>query len=338
MIGPRRAGTPRALVLLAASLLVLAALVLGSLTVGVHPTPLATAMAALWRPDPLDIAHIIVVTERLPRTVVALVVGASLAVAGALMQALTRNPLASPGLMGVNSGAVFCIVLLVVALPAAPLSGYLWAAFAGAGVAGAASYFLGTLASRHDARLGIVLAGAAVTALFASFTQAVLVIEQESLETVLFWLGGSVAGHRLADLPVVLLCVAAALTAALLLARRVDLMAASDDVARGLGQHVGRNRALVALVIVALAASAVSIAGSIGFIGLIVPHMARRLMPRAHRWLIPGCALLGAALLLGADILARLLIAPREVPVGVMTALIGVPLFIRLLRRPDRHD
>ncbi|RNM04209.1 FecCD family ABC transporter permease [Dickeya undicola] len=315
-------------------LLVLAVL---SLMVGPIWISPSQVLGALWHPDPLNVSHILVTSTRLSRTLIAIVVGASLAVAGALMQVLTRNPLASPGLFGINAGAMFFLIVCVSLFPKVAMSVWLWSAFAGAAVAGCLVWLIGTMGKGSLNPLRMVLAGAALTAMFAAFSQAMLVVNQEGLDTVLFWLAGSVADRELATvLPLMGYCLVA-LVGALLLSGQVNVLNAGEAIARGLGQRTGRIRLLMSLLVVALAGGAVAMAGSIGFIGLIVPHMARKLLPADHRWLLPGCALLGAALLLLADILARVVIVPQEVPVGVMTALFGAPFFIVLLRRGGRH-
>jgi iron complex transport system permease protein len=232
---------------------------------------------------------------------------------------------------------MFCLIVCVSLFPKVAMSVWLWSAFAGAALAGCLVWLIGTMGKGSLNPLRMVLAGAAITAMFAAFSQGMLVVNQEGLDTVLFWLAGSVADRELATvLPLMGYCLAA-LVASLLLAGQVNVLNAGEAIARGLGQRTGRIRLLMSLLVIVLAGGAVAMAGSIGFIGLIVPHMARKLLPADHRWLLPGCALLGAALLLLADILARVVIVPQEVPVGVMTALFGAPFFIVLLRRGGRH-
>ncbi|MFE8103353.1 iron ABC transporter permease [Brenneria goodwinii] len=323
--------------ILASGMALLGVALFASLMAGPTAIPFSVVWQALFHHDPQQIDHILVTTTRLARTVIALVVGASLAVAGALMQAMTRNPLASPGLFGINAGAMFFIVSLSTLLPLSSQSALTWVAYVGAAVAGGTVYFLGTLGNGRTSQLRIVLAGAAITALFISFTQALLVINQEGLDSILFWLAGSVAGRDLAMLWPMLPYFALAMLGALLLAPHINILVAGDEIARGLGQRTVLVRSLMALCVIALAGGAVAIAGSIGFIGLIVPHMARGLLSADHRWLLPGCALLGAALLLLADVAARLLIVPQEIPVGAMTALLGAPFFIYLARRGLHH-
>lgn len=291
------------------------------------------ALRALLHPNPLDATDIIVRTARLSRTVMAVCVGACLAVAGALMQALTRNPMASPGLFGVNAGATFFIVAFGAMLSLSHAWSTLTLAFCGATVAGVLVWAASQASHGRLNPLRLVLAGVAISALFTAFSQAILVMNQESLDTVLFWLAGSLTGNDLSTLMPALLASLAFLVPGLLIARQINVLNAGDEIARGLGQNIARTRLFASVLVVGLAGCAVAIAGNIGFVGLIVPHIARRLFGADHRVLLPACALLGAILLLLADIAARVILLPQELPVGVMTALIGAPFFILLARR-----
>ncbi|MCC4265828.1 iron ABC transporter permease [Oceanimonas baumannii] len=298
--------------------------------------PAEVAMALL-QPDAGNINHLLVSTTRLSRTLLAVVVGASLAVAGALMQALTRNPLASPGLFGINAGAAFFIILFSSLFSLASLQAWLWCAFIGAALAGALVWLIGNMGQGRLNPLRLVLAGAAITALFSAFSQALLVMNQDGLDTVLFWLAGSLNERTLAMAMPLLAGSLVALLVALLCAGPLNVLSAGEDIAAGLGQRLGLIRLLLSVLIIGLAGSAVALAGSIGFIGLMVPHMVRKSISIDHRWLLPGCALAGAILLLLADLVARVVILPQEVPVGVMTALLGAPFFILLARRGSSH-
>ncbi len=304
-----------------------------SIVLGQTSISLDTAFDAFTNYNANSIDHIILTTTRLSRTLTAMFVGAGLAVAGALMQAMTRNPLASPGIFGVNAGALFAIVLASTLFSIASLQDYIWIAFAGAGLAGTLVYGLGTIGRDGLTPVKIVLAGAAITALFVSFTQGLLVINQDGLDSILFWLAGSVAGRSLELIRPILPFLSIALVASLFLARHINILVSGEEVAKGLGQRTVLIRLLMGLLVVGLAGSVVAIAGNIAFVGLIVPHMARALFGTDHRWLLPGCMLLGATLLLLADIAARFLIMPQEVPIGVMTALLGTPFFIYLARQ-----
>jgi iron complex transport system permease protein len=308
-----------------------------SLAVGATWIPLSDIAVAFVHPDPLSVSHVLVTTTRLSRTLMAMAVGASLAVAGALMQALTRNPLASPGLFGINAGATFFIILCSSLFSLSSPDAWLWCAFLGAAVAGSLVWLIGNMGQGSLSPLRIVLAGAAMAALFSAFSQALLVVNQDGLDTVLFWLAGSLTERSLSVAAPLLLCGVLGLFGAMLLAGQVNVLDAGEEIATGLGQRTGLIRLLMSVLVVCLAGSAVALAGSIGFIGLLVPHMVRKGLSIDHRWLLPGCALLGAIVLLLADTLSRVLILPQEVPVGVMTALFGAPFFILLARRGGRY-
>lgn len=297
------------------------------------------ALTAIFAPDPLNIEHILVTTTRLSRSVIAIIVGACLAVAGCLMQALTRNALASPSIFGINAGATFSIVLFTLFFKIEAIDQYMWFALLGAFISGGMVYLIGTMGRSQLNTLRLVLAGAAITALFSSFTQALLVIDQEGLDSILFWLAGSVANRQLSTIIALLPYISIAMIGAFMLAIPINILMAGDDVAKGLGQRTVLIQISMGLVITVLAGCAVSMAGSIAFVGLIAPHIVRRLMPTtlSHQWLIPGCMVFGALLLLIADMIARVIIFPQEIPIGVMTALLGAPLFIYLIRRGMRH-
>lgn len=306
---------------------------LASLAIGQVPIPPRTVIEAFADFDPSNTAHIIVVSTRLSRAVIALVVGASLAVSGALMQALTRNPLASPSLFGINAGALFAVVLGTVFFSVNQLETLVFLAFLGGAAAAVMVLFLGALGKDSLSPIRIVLAGAAITALFSAFTQALLVIDEQSLEGVLFWLGGSVSGRRLETVLPLLPYIFVAGVIAFLLARAVNVLTSGEDVAKGLGQRVFLLKLVMGAVIVCLAGGSVAIAGSIGFIGLVVPHMVRSLVGLDYRWILPYCAVFGGLILLLADVAARVVIVPEEMPIGVMTAAIGVPFFIYRVRK-----
>ncbi|PCF95603.1 FecCD family ABC transporter permease [Vreelandella nigrificans] len=295
------------------------------------------AWSALWAAlnhyDPTKIAHIILFTERLPRAVIAALVGASLAIAGALMQTMTRNPLASPGVLGINAGAMFFVVVAVSLLPLHTPAHYVWAALLGALVAATLVVVLSRGRHGEISPLRVVLAGVAVTAMFVSFSQGLLVIDQQSFESVLYWLAGSLSGRELGVVMPLLPLFGGALLLCALLVRHANALLLGDDMVTGLGMQATTIKLLLGLIVIVLAGSSVALAGMIGFVGLIVPHMARGLFGIDHRWLLPACALLGACLLLLADVASRFLMAPQEIPVGVMTALIGTPFFIYLARR-----
>jgi iron complex transport system permease protein len=277
--------------------------------------------------------HIVIQSIRLPRALIAAAVGASLAIAGALMQTLTKNPLASPGIFGINAGAGFAVVIAVSLFSIVSIEAFTWLAFLGAGVAAVSVYFIGSIGREGLTPMKLTLAGAAMSAMFSSFTQGLLVMDEAALEQVLFWLAGSVSGRKLESLTSVVPYLAVGWLGALLLSTKMNVLAMGDDVAKGLGLNTGFVKIGVGIVVVLLAGGAVAVSGPIGFIGIVIPHITRSIVGIDHRWVIPFSALLGAILLLAADIGARFILMPQEIPVGVMTAIIGTPFFIYIARR-----
>ena len=277
--------------------------------------------------------HLVITTVRLPRALIAAAVGSSLAISGVLMQTLTKNPLASPDIFGVNAGAGFAVVIGVSLFSMGNMQAIAWVAFLGAGFAAIGVYVIGSVGREGLTPIKLTLAGAAMAAMFASFTQGLLVLNEAALEQVLFWLAGSVQGRKLEILTSVLPYLIIGWIGAILISSKMNVLSMGEDVAKGLGLHTGFLKISVALVIILLSGGAVAIAGPIGFIGIVIPHVARYIIGIDHRWLIPFSGLLGGILLLLADILARYVIMPQEVPVGVMTAIIGTPFFIYIARR-----
>lgn len=338
----RRAGTrSRAGLLrgagLLASLGVLAAAVVLSLGVGSVTVAWDTAVAALVDFDGSS-QHLIVRSLRLPRTVIGLGVGASLAVAGVAMQAITRNALASPTILGVNAGASFAIVTAVFLLDVVTPSMYVWCAFGGALVASVAVYAIAAVGRDGATPVKLALAGAVTTALLGSWISAVLVFDQRTLDEVRFWLAGSLAGRDLTVLGQVAPFMAVGLVAGLAMARQFNTLALGEQVAGGLGQRTGLVRAAGTVVVVLLAGASVAAAGPVAFIGLAVPHAVRTVVGPDHRWLLPYSAVYGPVLLLSADVLGRIVLRPSEIQVGIVTALVGAPVLIHLVRHRRLAD
>ena len=304
-----------------------------SIVLGQIPTTIQTALEAFVNFDDSSIEHSIITTTRISRAVIATVIGAGLAIAGALMQALTRNPLASPSIFGINAGALFFVVFSSVFLSVNSLIHLMWIAFLGAGIAAIMVFTLGSIGRDGLSPIKIVLAGAALTAFFSSFTQGLLVLNEQSLEGILFWIGGSVSGRTLEMLEPILPFMIGAGILSLFLGYPINILTSGEDIAKGLGQKTIVIKILMGIVIVILAGGSVAVGGSIGFIGLIVPHIVRSLVGIDYRWIIPYCALYGASLLLLADVAARFVIMPEEMPIGVLTALFGTPFFIYIARR-----
>lgn len=276
---------------------------------------------------------LIIRTLRVPRALIAALVGASLGVAGTIMQGLTRNPLAEPGILGINAGAALAVVGAVFLFGASSLTTYALFAFLGAGAAAVVVYSLGSLGRGGMTPMKVTVAGAALAALLSSLTTAILILNQRTLDEIRFWLAGSVAGRDLTLLVQVLPYVSVGLLLALALSRQITTLMLGEDVATGLGQRTAWVKALAAVAVVLLAGSAVAIAGPIGFVGLVIPHIVRFFVGVDYRWIMPYSVLFGAILLVSADIAARVVVRPQELPVGIMTALVGAPFFIWLARR-----
>ena len=276
--------------------------------------------------------HLIIRTVRLPRSLIAILVGASLAVAGAIMQGLTRNPLASPSILGVNAGAAFAVVVGTFIAGSSSLTVYAWYAFAGASIIAIAVYFLGSLGRGGLTPFNLTIAGAAITAFISSITSGILILSQRTLEEIRFWLAGSVAGRDLNLLLQVLPYICVGLVLAIALSRQITILSLGEDTAKSLGQSTALIKILAAISIILLAGASVAIAGPIGFVGLIVPHMVRFIVGVDYRWILPYSAILGAIFVLIADLCGRLVIQPSELPVGLVMPLIGAPFFIYLIR------
>ncbi|MFD2444536.1 FecCD family ABC transporter permease [Bacillus sp. CGMCC 1.16607] len=303
-----------------------------SIVYGYTDTSWSTAVEAFTHYN-ASTEHLVIQSIRLPRALIAAAVGGSIAIAGAMMQTLTKNPLADPGIFGINSGAGFAIVIAVSIFSVANLQAFTWLAFLGAAVAAVSVYFIGAIGREGLTPMKLTLAGAAMSALFSSFTQGLLVLDEAGLEQVLFWLAGSVQGRKLESLTSVLPYLGAGWLGSMFLATKMNVLAMGDDVAKGLGLKTGFVKLGMGIVIILLAGGAVAISGPIGFIGIIIPHITRSVVGIDHRWVIPFSGLLGAMLLLAADVTARYVMMPEEVPVGIMTAIIGTPFFIYIARK-----
>lgn len=327
---PRLSGRVLAFVL--AALLLLLAL-LASLALGASEISLAGVARLLLTPDD-STDSLVVHALRLPRALVAGLAGAALAVSGALLQGVTRNPLADPGILGVEAGGAFAILVMVVFFPTAPTALFVPAAFVGGALAAAAAY--GAARSVGLTPLRLALAGVAVASLLGAATRAVQILFETRAQGALFALSGSVAGRTWEQLWQVAPWLGLGLIAALLLAPRVNVLALGDDIASSLGTRTARDSAVITALGVLLAAASVSVVGPIGFVGLVVPHAARAVMGADHRLSLLLAALLGAALLICADIAARLIDKPAETPVGILVAAAGAPFFVLLARRIGR--
>lgn len=322
----------RRLLALALCLLLLALITLSSLAFGARDISSDALVQALTNFDPTNGDHA-VVHSRIPRTVTGLMVGAALGLAGAAMQGVARNPLADPGILGVNSGAALAIVIGIYVFKIAEPAGYVWFAFAGAAVAAVVVYAIAGLGREGATPVKLALAGAALSAGLASLMNALLISSQETLDRFRFWQVGTVAGRDWDTIVPLIPFLAAGAVLTLFTARMLNGLSLGDDIARGLGQNVALARGITALGIVVLCGAAVAAAGPIAFIGLVIPHLARLLTGPDYRWILPFSMVLAPMLLIAADVVGRVILPPAEVQVGIMTAILGAPVFIWLVRR-----
>ena len=306
------------------------------IAVGAKPLPLSTVFEALLHHDEQVFDHIIVWDLRLPRAILAVVVGAALSVAGALMQGVTRNPLADPGLLGLMAGASFAVVAAVnlfgITSPA------LLPIIAAAGALGAAVivYGIAVFAPGGATPATLTLSGAAVTAFLGAWISLMHILNEDGFDQLRVWLTGSLAGRDLDLLVFAGPPLFAALGVGLVLGRQVTVLSMGDEVAAGLGVRTGRLKLMTLLVVVVLTACAVTLAGPLGFVGLVIPHAVRLFAGSDYRLIVPFSALAGGAYLTAVDIVARVALAPKEISTGLVTAMIGAPLFIFLVWKKTR--
>jgi iron complex transport system permease protein len=310
-------------------LLVLFAVLVLSIGVGAKQLSLGEVWHGLL--DNGSSAYTVVHRMRLPRTLLGLLAGAALGLAGGVMQALTRNPLADPGLLGINTGASAAVATAGSFLGVTTFNGYVWFALAGAAAVTALVYAVGGGHAATPERL--TLAGSALNATLYSYVSAVMLLDTSSLDKMRFWTVGSLASVQPSTVAKVLPFVAVGLLIALALARPLNTLALGDDSARALGARPALIRAAAITAVTLLCGAATAACGPIVFIGLLVPHLVRALTGPDLRWMLPYCAVLAPVLLLGADMLGRVLARPGELQVGIVTAVLGGPLFLYFVRR-----
>ncbi|WP_258132239.1 iron ABC transporter permease [Microbacterium sp. MYb62] len=328
---PRHLALTRTLFLLAA-LVLLILMFLVSLGVGARGISFAEVWQALWHPDGGETSFI-VHEMRMSRACLALAVGAALGVAGALIQALTRNPLADTGILGVGAGANVAVVIAIGLLGVTALSQYLWFAFAGAVLVTVLVYALGSIGTAGATPVRLTLVGIALGAVLGGFASAITMLNPDSFDDMLRWSAGSLAGRGWSTLAVVAVPIAIGLLIGAVAGRPLNAISLGDDLARSLGANVTRTRVLVIVAVTLLAGAATAAAGPIGFVGLMVPHVVRWFTGPDQRWIIPFSALGAALLLLASDVVGRVVLAPQELEVGIVTAFVGAPVLIVLARR-----
>lgn len=326
------APVPRRVLGLLLALALLAAAVVLSVMVGSRDLPLSTVWDALTGADTGRDAQVIT-TLRIPRTVMGLLVGAALGVAGALIQAVTRNPLADPGILGVNAGSAFAVAMGVGLLGVTAPSSYVWFAFGGALVTTVIVYLIGSIGRGSVNPAQLTLAGVALGAVLSGITSALLLADQETFSVIRAWEAGSFADRGWDVVAATAPFLALGLVLALLLGPALNAVALGDDLAHALGAKVLRTRVLSLIAITLLAGSATAMAGPIAFVGLMIPHIARWIVGPDQRWIIAYSILLAPVLTVAADVLGRVILPTGEMQVGIVTAFLGAPVLVLLVRR-----
>lgn len=309
---------------------VLAAVVVLGIAVGAKQIPLDQVWHGVFHYSGTD-TDVVVHDVRIPRTLLGLLAGTALGLAGTVMQALTRNPLADPGILGINAGASAAVVSAISFFGITSLTGYVWFAFAGAAVVSVAVYVLG--GTRNATPVRLALAGTALTAVLVGYINAVNLMDTAALDKMRFWTVGSLAAATMPTVTHVAPFLAVGGVLALLLARPLNALALGDDQARALGTRLTRTRVLAMAAVTLLCGGATAACGPIVYVGLMVPHVVRAVTGPDLRWILPYSAVLSPVLLLGADVLGRVAARPGELQVGIVTAVIGGPVFIYLVRR-----
>ncbi|MGE7630788.1 FecCD family ABC transporter permease [Bacillus paramycoides] len=303
---------------------------------GAKDIHLQTVWAAVFDYNPKLTQHQIIYELRLPRVIGAAVVGAAFAVAGAVMQGVTRNPLADAGVLGINAGAMFVVALSFAFFPHMPYSYLMIVSFIGAVLSTVLIFIIGSATSGGLTPMRLTIAGAVMTALLHSLSSGIAIYYDLS-QDLAFWYAGGVAGVKWDHLKFLVPIILITIVFATVLGRSISLISMGDDVATNLGVKTNRTRILGMIIVVILAGVSVSAVGSIGFVGLVIPHIARKLVGVNYRLIIPMSALLGAMLLVLADLGARTVNPPKELAIGIMVALVGVPFFLNIARKVGRE-
>lgn len=318
---------------LVAALITLVVVIAASLAIGARDMPISEVLGAFFAPTGSD-DQLVVLELRLPRTVLGILVGMGLGLAGGLIQALTRNPLADPGILGVNAGASLAITIGVAFFGISSITGYIWFAFAGALVATVGVYVIGSAGrSRTVDPIRLTLAGVAVAAVLTGLTKAILLTNERAFDAFRSWDVGAIAGRDFDTITAILPFIVIGTVLALALSHSLNAVALGDDLAASLGTSVNRTRVLSILAVTVLAGAATAAAGPIGFIGLMIPHIARWIVGPDQRWILGYSVVLSPILLLASDVIGRVVMKHGELQVGVVTAFVGAPVLIALVRR-----
>lgn len=303
-----------------------------SVALGKRDVPLGSVFQALFHYDPDNFVHN-VIADRVPRTLVGLLAGVALGLAGTMMQGVARNPLADPGILGVNAGAAMFVVLAIQLFDFTSAGQFVWFSFVGAAVAAAAVYAIASAGRAGATPVKLALAGAACTAALTSITMALLFLNVDTYDSFRFWQVGSLANRGWDVIGPLWPFVLVGTVIALATGRLLNGLSLGDDVARSLGQRIGLSRLVIAVGVVVLCGAATSLAGPLAFVGLVVPHLARAAAGTDYRWVLPYAMVIAPILLLGADIIGRLIEGNGEMQVGIVTAFVGAPIFVYLVRR-----
>jgi iron complex transport system permease protein len=304
-----------------------------SLRIGSLPISNQDAWGAIFNFNPDSYEQTVVRSLRVPRTAVGLAIGASLAVAGAVMQGVTRNPLADPFILGVSSGASFALVTAIYYFQLTQATQYVWFAFAGALAASSLVFLIGSTGRDGPTPVKLALAGVVVSAALSAWTSALLLLDEETFDIVRFWLAGSVINRDMNTFFLMLPFLLGAAGACVLLGHQLNVLSLGDETAQSLGMRTGRTRLICSVLVVVITGAAVAIAGPIGFVGLAVPHMVRTFVGADYRWILPASFIYGAIFLVAADIVGRIVTRPAELEVGIVTALVGAPVMVFLARQ-----
>ncbi len=306
-----------------------------AISVGAAKINFLTVWNSILNYDPTREADRIIVSLRLPRELGAAVVGAAFAVSGAIMQGMTRNPLADPGLLGLNAGASLALACVFAFNTGANYLTVMVISFIGAGIGAAMVFGLGSMSRGGLTPIRITLAGAAVSALLSSLGEGIALYFKLS-QDLAFWTAGGVSGTNWAQLKIIVPVVIVGIAVAVMFSRQLTILSFGEEVAKGLGQRTLLTKCILMTVVLILAGAAVSLVGAIAFVGLMVPHIVRFLVGTDYRWIIPCSAIFGSVLMVLADTFARTVNAPYETPVGAVVAMIGVPFFLYLARKGGR--
>lgn len=306
-----------------------------SVTRGAAQIPISTVWEAFFNFNPDDTQHLIIIDLRLPRVIASALVGAAFAVSGAIMQGTTGNPLADSGLMGLNAGAGFALSICFAFFPGMRYIKIILFSFAGAALGAALVNGIASMQIGRVSPMRLVLAGAAVSSLLAALSQGIA-IYFDVAQNVMFWTAGGVAGSNWEQIRIMFPWIAGALFGAIALSRSISLLSLGEETAKGLGLNTAVINALCSLVVLILAGAAVSVVGAVGFVGLIIPHLTRFIVGVDYRWVIPSSAVLGAMLVVMADLCARTINPPFETPIGALISILGVPFFLYLARKERR--